>query len=260
MEITLEHLISGQPLGLTDEECVLKLPDGRSVTGVYIENKLDTVATKLRVAVYAIHVRFTGQHYFGSTNDLYQRLVNHRGSLTRGVHKNRFFRAIDLINPEFELTYKALVVDSREIAYEIEELLISSCWGKPELMNVHRDVKSSLGVGHTEETKERMRINALGRPPMTQEVKDRISQSLSNRRLNTTHASNVGEANKRRWEDPEFRKAWAERKGIREVMVAGVTYESISCAARAHGIGVSTAHRRVKDPKYKDWDFVVPRV
>lgn len=260
MEITLEHLISGKPLGLTDKECVLTLPDNSSLTGIYIENKLDFVTTKLGVGVYAIHVCFTGQYYFGSTNDLYRRLVSHRTALTKGVHKNRFFRAIDLISPDFEITYKALAIEDREVAYKIEGLLIDMCWGRPELMNIHQDVKSMLGIKHTDETRERMRQSALLRPPPSTEIRNKISQTLSNRQLKPTHALKISESNKRRWKDPEFRKMWAERKGVKQVMVSGLTYDSVSHAARAHGIGISTAHRRVNDPKYADWFYVTPRM
>lgn len=256
MEITLDHFLSSKQLSSNKLlEVTLSLPVGE-LKGILYEGSLEKIPALKSGGVYAIYEHQSGQFYYGSTKNLNHRLLAHLITMRNGEHKNYHFRKFKL--DECYFSVKAICVSDREQAFDIEQLLVSKCWGNPRLMNTCRDVRSLIGYRHDDEAIEKMRQHALSRGPLDQAIKDKISDKLKGRTLDPTHAANLGEMNKARWQDPEFIAMWRAKRGVKKVSAGGVVYESISDVARVHSIGISTAHRRVhgKYPQYADWKFI----
>lgn len=258
MNITLDHFLPHLTTTFISSEATLELPNGSKIKGQVFEGTLGTIPTVRKAGFYALYVKHTEQFYFGSTRDLYQRLIAHGYTLTQGTHKNRHFRKLDLSHPEFLIEYKAFVIEDREQAFNVEQLLIDKMWGSPKLMNLHRDVRFGVGYRHSPESIEKFREIANNRAPMDQGIKDKISGKLKGRTLDPTHATNLGEMNKARWKDPEFIAMWREKRGVKRATADGVVYDSVSHIARSYGIGITTAFRRINStsPQYTNWKIL----
>jgi group I intron endonuclease len=256
MEITLDHFLSSKQVcpGM-QLQVTLSLPEGE-LKGTLYEGPLEKLPALKSGGVYAIYEKATGKFYYGSTGNLNIRLLNHLITMRNGEHKNHHFRKFDINSSDF--TVKVITVPDREQAFDIEQLLVSKCWGNPKLMNICRDVRTGIGYRHTEEAIAKMSFAAQNRPEMEQVIKDKISTKLKGRTLDPTHAANVSESNKARWEDPEFVARWREKKGIKRASVGDVIYDSVSHIARAYGIGITTAFRRINSTslQYADWKLI----
>jgi predicted GIY-YIG superfamily endonuclease len=107
--------------------------------------------------VYGILHEVTERVYIGSTKHLYVRSSQHVSALKLGKHHNKELQQVYDKDPVISLFYKQF--DTAEEAMEFEQLLLDSYVDSGLLFNVSKNVKApSLGLKHSEEIKEAMRI------------------------------------------------------------------------------------------------------
>lgn len=160
---------------------------------------------------YMFHNLETGEAYVGSTNNLELRRKAHIRDLKNGNHVNkRFQRAYDR-NPNFD--FVATPVESREVAFDLEQATIDEYYGQPFFLNRSKDARKCNVPGwkHTEEAKRKIGESRLGKPngmlgktlspehraallksitgrTVSEETGKRISESLTGRKLSPEHA------------------------------------------------------------------------
>jgi len=199
-----------------------------------------------------VHVA-SGNWYIGSSDDLYSRRANHESQLRRGVHYNHALQ--EAYNIHNQIDYICLHTPTRDIAFEIEEMIIQSHRASGFLFNVADDVYSpNKGRVFSEETRRK------------------ISEARTGMTLSPDHVEKVRLANIGKKRTPEFCEQMRQLNIGRErtpvqletmrkynteiskkVSVDGIIYESMSAAARAHEVAVSTVRQRVNSQNFHNW-------
>lgn len=131
------------------------------------------------VCVYKIHsLSHNDRFYIGSAVNVYKRWVEHLRDLRKNRHhsgklQNHYnkYGANDLV---FSILKRC---DIRDLL-EVEQLFLDiyNPW-----FNVSPTSRGALGIKRSEETKQKMREIALKRGPLSEEVKEKIKESLRGR-------------------------------------------------------------------------------
>lgn len=233
--------------------------------------------------VYTIIHLLTDKFYVGSSYDLYERFIQHRGDLRSGIHKNKQLQELYNLDSELEFHYEEC--NDREEAYKKEQELLDIHHGSDRCVNVLNDAKMSwkkgtmpkelaakmnaqcvaanlartypLGAKRTEETKRRMREAQQRRDPasypkgLKRSEEFKAAARIFNSRprakgqiFTDDHRGNM--------------KTSAIARGItlsRNVSLDGVIYDNAGIAAIALGVTRKTIMDRIKsdNPKYEKW-------
>lgn len=171
----------------------------------------------------------TGHFYVGSTADASGRLATHARTCLNGAGANTMLQ--ELFNKGHIFDFLIIYTETREDAYEFEQLTVDLNWGDPLLLNQGKDVRKPM----------RGRI-------LTQENIDKLQASQKTEawiRKNQTWTSS-----------PEYSQK-ARIQFSRSTIVEGVTYASATDAGITLGVPKTTVLHRIKsdNPKFKNWNW-----
>jgi len=127
------------------------------------------------------HIK-TRQFYIG------YREKNVRLNRTSDIDLPLYRTSSNYVNPIFDEFEWQIVAEffNGEYAYDFEQVLIKENWGNPLLINkqfhAKEDTKFRLVGGHSEETKQKIRISNTGRP-LSEESKQKLSLKMRGRKL-----------------------------------------------------------------------------
>lgn len=225
----------------------------------------DVTSSKVLICgAYTLKHVSTGKMYHGSSKDIHRRKNEHLGTLRRREHANFTLQGLVNTDPVLELTiYPTSTIEG---ARELEQYLISRT--TPEaLTNVALDVAAGVGgVGKLPHIAEKLRKARLGNKHAentrhTEEWKAQASLRLRGNKHLLGHRHSTETKRKmaiahtgRKLSEESIRKSALGRiKGT--VTCDGVTYESITEAARRTGFSYFGVKRRCKSPNYPTWIF-----
>ena len=166
----------------------------------------------IRSGVYQIKNLINGKRYIGSSVNIRKRWNSHRGMLAKGIHHSSHLQNAWNKNGKNNFIFEVL-----EEVYEVDDLIASeqkyidqynssnrcegyniapiaggSCLGRkysPETIEKFKKRKhtqetkdkigkANRGMKRTAESKNKMRLVAIRRPPMTQQTRDKIRQTM----------------------------------------------------------------------------------
>lgn len=217
--------------------------------------------------------------YVGSSKDLHDRFISHRGRLSRGTHENKNLQTYSISAKT--LTFVGLPTDTKEEAVRIEQRYLDSLVGNGVICNISTDAKIpskgrklsderkatisefQTGRTHSSETKEKMsksrmgnqyslgikqsedhvRIRTLANTGTTRS--EEVKAELSRIKLGNTHALGYVKS-------AEEKDKISKTKGT-PVTIDGTTYQSFNRAAQALGVSPVTVINRCKSNKFSEW-------
>lgn len=177
------------------------------------EHKLYNLKT-VQSAAYIIQDSITGKMYVGSTCNIYERMINHKSSIFQKTHVNKRFEELLKSTSIDYIDLILIFTNTREEAYDVEQLLLDRYKGSELLLNTALDVKAPMkGCNHTEHTK----------------------QLQSNFHKTDEKAIN------------QFKEILEAKK--RKIMVHGVEYESITQAGIESHLSESAIRRSLRNKR-----------
>ena len=142
--------------------------------------------------------------YVGSTHDFEKRWKHHKSLLGKGKHPNRYLQGAWYKYGEDSFDFSVVeYIDEGLEAWTAREQYYTDLWN-PEYSIRKECVTSSLGIKRSEETKQKMRMNALGkkypdRKPISEETKQKIKKTLTGRKHSEERKLNRSVAVKKWW-------------------------------------------------------------
>lgn len=133
--------------------------------------------------IYAFLNLITGMYYIGSTKDFYKRYHSHKSLLNNGKHDNSYFQRAWTKYGQLNFIFVILAyVEDETKLEEVEQywLDLTQCYDRTVGYNVRRIANSSLGVLHTQETKNKI-SKTKSDVRMTDEARENMSKSSANR-------------------------------------------------------------------------------
>lgn len=157
--------------------------------------------------IYAFLNLINGKFYIGSTKDFYKRYHSHKSLLNNNKHDNSYFQRAwvkygkeNFIFVILEYVGYLFKLEERE-QYWIDK---TKCYDRNIGYNARKIANSSLGLFHTEETKEKISKAKIG-VKLSAETRANMSKSSHTR-------------NKEKWPCPDKAKCKCERcKGTRRI-------------------------------------------
>jgi group I intron endonuclease len=242
-------------------------------------------------AAYVItHVK-TGRMYVGSSGHVTQRVERHKSLLKLGIHPSSEFQAA--YNDDPEITVKMHLTFDRDEAYDYEQEILDQYLPLGKLFNKQPDARQAGGgVSPTQETRdkisaankglerslvtrERIRQVKLG-VPRSEEMREflrrrqtgKVLSEETRRKMSDAHrgvkkpprqAEHVEKLRLARLGSRHSRESIeairAAAKNSRSVVVEGISFRSISEAARYHGIDHKTVRWRLGSVNYPEWQY-----
>lgn len=142
-------------------------------------------------AAYALEHVVSEMTYVGSTENLYQRVSQHKNALIEGNHKNKNLQKAFNEDPRFNLTFTK--TETKEEAVVIEQKTLNENFQTGKLLNISPDARVPCkGISRSEEQKEKLRQITL--------------QQFSTEEARQAQS----ERSKKLWQDPNFRERYQE--------------------------------------------------
>lgn len=143
---------------------------------------LSQYRNKMMQGVYIIKNTITEEVYVGSTTNLKKRINDHKSSLKRNDHENKFLQ--QSYNQYKKKVFEFIILEEyenpdREFLYKREDFYMIKF--KDNLFNINPNAKSNKGIKITEEAKQK-----------------------------------ISKHSKKMWQDPEFKKKMSNRKPSEE--------------------------------------------
>lgn len=138
----------------------------------------------MQSGIYKITNQENGKSYIGSAVNLVRRKREHLSGLRRGVHWNDKLQHTYRKYGESTFIWSDLLICAKEQLTMYEQICMDHYQGHIKGYNLRPKAESSLGVRHSEKSKENFRKGAAGRimPPMSEEAKRNKSISAKNRK------------------------------------------------------------------------------
>lgn len=230
------------------------------------------MSTNKSLGAYIIQNNETLETYVGS-GILSERKKNHFSDLRNNKHCNKKLQ--EAFNKSSNFDFIGVETDTREEAYQLEQILINDQIDNPLLLNIVLDVNKGVPRGwkHSEETKELLRQQKLGT-----KASEETKQKLSIAKLGNTNslgfkhtpetiakrsASMIGhivtEETREKMRQAQLGREPAEgtKKYIestkKPIVANGIEYNSVSDAVRDTGLTTNAVHHRLKSANFKDW-------
>jgi group I intron endonuclease len=217
-------------------------------------------------ATYSLRHKVSDSIYIGSTDNLYNRVKQHKNGLIAGRHVNGNLQKAFNQDPHFDLSF--VRVESKDEALEIEQKTIDSLAPTGRLLNVSTDAYVAFrGMTRSEEHKDKLRQITIQQfsTEESREKHSQISKQLWNdpdfrRRFEEGMAKRDPEETKAIaskggnaiWQNPELKAKMVtvldnnHRKLQKPVIVNGIEYPSLGKAAEASGICTCTLRKRLR--------------
>jgi group I intron endonuclease len=261
MRLCIEDLLSrAGPKFISPVYAVLTLPDGREIAGTLRDTLLFRLGnlSKDIMGVYLISAMHSSLIYVGSSKSLRRRFREHCVDLKAGNSKNKQLQDMYATAP-YELAFdvRLFEITDRNLAYEVEEVLINFTAEKGLLANMSLSSKGQSLRHFPEETRKRLSDSATGRK-LSDETKHKLSLIHMGKVLSPAHKLNLANANKEKWENKEFVEKWKKSK-CKQVEVDGVTYSSLTEAGNHHNCHAGRVFARIKssNEKFNGWKYIV---
>lgn len=168
---------------------------------------------KNQPATYILREHQAGKVYIGSSGNIYDRIIAHKGYIKNRTHPNSIFNELlkEATIQDFDLFI--IFTATREEAFSIEQLLVDRYKDTGLLINIAYDVRyAMLGATITDEHKEIIRQANLGRAHTDE----------SRRKMSDFHKTDEKAI-------AQFKEVLSAKR--RQVSVDGIEYESITSAA-----------------------------
>lgn len=241
-------------------------------------------------AAYVItHVK-SGKMYVGSSHNVTWRIERHKSLLKAGIHSNKELQTAYDNDPE--LSFKMHLTFDREEAFDLEQDILDHYLPQGVLFNKQAIARQSeggtnpteetrekisvankglersletrdrirqakLGVSRSEEMREFLRQRQTGKV-LSEETRRKMSESRQGMMMpprSETHVENLRQARiGTRHSRSSIEAIRAGAKNSRSVNIEGISFRSISEAARYHGIDHKTVRRRLDDSDYPEWN------
>lgn len=191
----------------------------------------------------------TGVYYIGSSQNIGRRIVNHRNQLQMGTHPNK--RLLETVKSLDELSIVSHPTETLDQARDKEQELLDKHHGQDLCCNVGTGSRSPWSIGGVPESLKKLnRGRALGnRHSEGHVVSDEVKDAV--RRANTGLKRSEETIAKLRAAAPTCQMI------PRQVSVNGIVYDSISAAAKAHGVSSPTVRNRIQSESecFSGWSF-----
>jgi len=147
--------------------------------------------------IYAIENLINGRIYIGSTNDFIRRFRDHRATLDRGVHKNKFLQNDFNKCGSDAFQFSIIFITSLEEMYSVEEEWLERLWdGGKQCYNI---MKTTVPLR-----------TCFSKTP--EETRAKMSNSQKGKKLTEIHKQRIGLKNKGRIVSQEVGKKISEAK------------------------------------------------
>lgn len=173
----------------------------------------------------------TDEFYVGSTNNFRGRSQKHLNYLSKNRHCNSRFQESYSKNPEF--VFIGIPVPNRDMAFDIEEMIIKRNKDNPQLLNIAKESsRSTKGCKHREESRTF------------------ISQASSERMKDPERIELSRQAALKQWKDSNFRS-----NNCRSIIIDNTEYESAAVASRELGVEYCTIRKRANSSTFSNYYF-----
>ena len=238
-------------------------------------------------AAYILTEVTSGMFYVGSTVNLRMRLHSHLSELEKGIHHNPYFQRVyrgwDNIQVEYyecDNAYAARRYEDNLLRFHRGDELFanigtssSTPWSEdiPDSY-IERVRATSRDYAMRPENLERWtRMNATrsrettldylqrardARGPVTEQTRERMSESARARGISPETRRKMTEANSRR--EVHFTPEAKQRQRQacqKSVVIEGIHYSGVTEAAQALGINQTTVSYRLKSERFTDWVY-----
>lgn len=120
-------------------------------------------------------IRLSDTHYYGGrTEDFKRRWADHLHELRKGLHTNRRMQRVFNIHGRFDP--EVFVVLTPEACPDAEQSWLDTNFRKPGCVNLSPHARGGCG-GHTEATREKMRVTRLSRPDLVEKARDSLARN-----------------------------------------------------------------------------------
>lgn len=168
------------------------------------------------IAVYTITDPLSKKFYIGSTGSLQNRINKHKYDLKNNKHYNKGLQELFNSNVKFKFDY--VITETLEQARSMEDMMLKSSWGNPNLLNISTDSKG----GHSEDTRQRLSIkkkdyySKFNPYIRTKENREKLSIANTGKKHSEETKKKISD-NKKLWQSnrsPEERKHSEETKQL----------------------------------------------
>ncbi len=189
---------------------------------------------KIQSGTYILRDLVFGKIYIGSSENIYRRISKHKLLIGNKKHENKNFNELlkNTSIKDFELII--IFTPNRNIAFEIEQLLVNKYKNSGNLLNIANDVRYAM-KGHI----------------FSDEHKRKISQSNKGRLISEEHKHLLSNFQKTNPAAISSRQKLLDNKK-RKIKVFGVEYESLTEAGQKSGFSESFLRRNVDNEKCND--------
>ena len=221
--------------------------------------------------IYRITNMANDHFYIGSAESFARREWQHRYALKRNEHKNpRLQAAWNKYGPDMFVFEVIEEVSEGRSAFDVENTYLMKHVGQPECYNINTDAfVPRLGVPHTEETKQKLRLTRKGKASgadhyrygtkLSDEVKAKISATQKGRpsprkgqKMSEQGRANVVAAIKRGADSPMWGRRPTNAEDLQKIIYARkpdgstVEFPSLTFIRDTHGISIATIIRACK--------------
>lgn len=203
--------------------------------------------------VYIIFDEKTDKTYIGSSNNIELRRINHENALKRNAHYNTHLQ--NLYNKRGTLSFVYCETETREVAYDFEQAVIDEYKDSKLLLNIATDARRH-GGGRIPgpETRAKMSAWQIGKKHSPETIA-KLKEIAKGRSFPKEALEKAKEVNRERIKTEEEKYKTAKSKFI-PVEAESRVFESLTDAATAFGINVSSAFYRVTSPNFPDWFYL----
>lgn len=176
--------------------------------------------TTTNIGIYQITNQVNGKSYVGSSRGVYRRLMQHRSTLTRSAHYNKYLQRSVNIHGIEKFIFRQIAACPVEYLTKLEQWFLDNICNKYNYLKVANSVK---GFRHTKEAKRRISI-AMKNRVVSEETKEKLRITSAAKRHSDKAKKLIGSYNKKRFS-----------KKVRCINT-GETFPSIKEAAASMGL------------------------
>lgn len=187
----------------------------------------------------------SGKIYIGSARDLASRRNEHLSRLRNGEHHVKEMQ--ELFKEDKDVDFNYYPTETREQAYDIEQLLLDKNKDNNNLLNFHINSRNPEGVKHSDETKNKMADKKTG-SKLSDETKNKIREAHIGRTVSSEGKENMSKAKKIQFSIPANKEKLLSLSmaTAKSITIDGIEYESLREASRQLGRARGTI-KKMKD-------------
>jgi group I intron endonuclease len=122
--------------------------------------KIQPFSTKFKGKCGLYKITIADKYYYGSSNNLYNRYYQHLPELRWGKHKNRYLQGA--YNKHNDFRFDVLCICEPNQRRELEQQLLSTCFGDRNCMNLTLRTEGPSGIVWTKDAREKQSKTMMG--------------------------------------------------------------------------------------------------